>query len=67
MDVNQCVEDEKDYWDTTQSHEQIRRACMDLIRNERLYCESECYKEDILMQRTLNFYDREVKNFPEVN
>jgi hypothetical protein len=67
MDINQCIEDKENYWDTTQSYNQIRRACIDLIRNERLYCESGCYKKDVLLHRTLNFYDTQVKNFPEVN
>lgn len=66
MQVEDCIWDEKAYWDISKSSEfQLRRSCQELIRNERDYCTGGCAKK--ATNSLLEYYDKEVKNFPDVN
>jgi hypothetical protein len=67
MDINQCIEDERQHWDTHVSKLALKNACMDLIRNEKLNCHSDCEKERYQNEAAMHFYDINVKNFPYIN
>lgn len=66
IQIEDCIWDEKQYWDSIQSSGyQIKKSCQELIRNERDYCIGDCARE--ANNSLLQYYDKEVKNFPDVN
>jgi hypothetical protein len=72
MNLEQCIKDEKDYWDSKQtSYGALRLSCKQLIQNEKLDCKIDCVVEEIKKekpsQRAVEFWDKNVKNFPDTN
>lgn len=67
MDIEQCIEDEREHWDAHVSDRSLKHSCQDLIRNERLNCYADCEKQRFQNQSAINFYDTNVKNFPIIN
>ena len=64
--MSDCMDDEQEYWDIDLSKKHLRRVCLDLIRNERLYCIGECAKKEAKKNSpAVNFYDKHVRHFPE--
>jgi hypothetical protein len=65
MYIDECVEDERSYWETNTPDINLKHACMDLIRNERLNCRSIC-EYDLASKYSYapEYYDTHVKGFP---
>jgi len=66
MYVSECIAEEKSYWDLDSeiSEKDLKQACIDLIRNERLRCYSVCIRDQVESDRAVIFYDTEVRFFP---
>ena len=64
--INECVADEKQYWDTGNTTEkQIRNNCKHLIKSEKVDCRINCVVSQIkFVDKAEKFYDTDVKNFP---
>lgn len=60
--IRQCMVDESEYWDGITSNELVRH-CKFLTYFEYLECVDECVNPN---KRAKEFYDKNVKNFPEV-
>ena len=72
MDLEKCIKEEKDYWDSQQtSYGDLRISCKQLIQNEKLNCKIDCLVEEIKSKnpsnRAVEFYEKNVKNFPNTN
>ena len=67
MYIDECIEDERKFWNPKVSDINLKHACMDLIRNKRLECYSDCEKEFVKYNHAVEYYDKEVKNFPITN
>ena len=71
MDPNQCVK--KEYWDSENTSQwQIKLSCEDLIRNEKLDCQIDCMIEEVKIEnakwnRSVKFWDKNVRSFPDTN
>ena len=66
INLDECIKDEKKYWDTNHSDVNFKYACMDLIRNEKLSCYSDCVKseEQRNKEESVTYYEHEVQEFP---
>jgi len=64
MYIDDCIEDERKYWQPLPSEHMLRRSCMDLIRNERLNCHTDCEKNLPQQNTSIAYFDKEVRNFP---
>lgn len=42
ISIESCMKEEKNYWDAPKSFN-YKRACRELIKNEREYCIQDCY------------------------
>ena len=71
--VEECIDSEDDFWDYGQNKKKkIRRECIAIVRDEKFNCRLDCYtqsikSENIMQQRAVEFWDREVRSFPETN
>lgn len=63
--IDECIEDERAYWEPSTPDINFKHACIDLIRNERLNCRSQCEK-DLASKYSYapEYYDTHVKGFP---
>jgi len=68
MYIDDCIEEERAYWETDVSEKILRNSCIDLIRNERLDCYSECAKQEVAIYNSaIDYWEMDVKNFPNIN
>ena len=61
--IKLCMEEEKEHWDGISSTE-VYRSCRFLTYFSYLECYDECISPN---RRAEEFYDKQVKNFPESN
>jgi hypothetical protein len=67
MYISDCMDDEQGYWDLYISSRDLRRSCIDLIRNERIQCYSMCAKKEAEANSAAfiyEFYEAEIQSFP---
>lgn len=68
-DLEECVKDETNFWDTPAGSEiRVQRECKDMIKHEKINCQINCVKEQIKPRdASVEFYDKHVRSFPETN
>ena len=67
MYVSDCMQDEQNYWDADISKRDLKQACIELIRNERIDCYSICGKQEAQNNSAAfvyEFYDTQIQFFP---
>ena len=65
MYIDECIKDERRFWESNTSDINLKHACLDLIRNERFACRSICEKNEAQKPYAVNYYDKNVRHFPE--
>jgi len=64
-----CIEQEKKYWEPINvSDKQFEKTCKRIISGEKIECQVNCVVEQIkFVDRAVEYYNKEVKNFPNSN
>ena len=65
MYIDECIKDERRFWEPTVSDINLKHSCLDLIRNERFACRSICEKNEAQKSYAVDYYDKNVRHFPE--
>lgn len=64
--IEECVEDEKTYWDSENTSVlQVKRTCKEMINYKKIDCRINCATAGIKIEdAAVKYYDTNVKNFP---